>query len=169
MSEVSTDFEEYAAARWRPLVHAAMMLGSSLHEAEDLAQTTLIKAFLAWNRVVQAQHQDAYVYRIHLNVVRSSRRRRWNGERATETLPETAGEDSTELTDLRDAVARALGRLSHQHREVVVLRYFMHLSEREIAEAVGAPPGTVKSRLSRALRTLSADESIQIYQMGRVR
>jgi RNA polymerase sigma-70 factor (ECF subfamily) len=57
----------------------------------------------------------------------------------------------------RDAVATALERLSNEHRSVIVLRYYVGLSQPEIANAIGEPQGTVKSRLSRAISYLRAD------------
>ena len=56
-----------------------------------------------------------------------------------------------------DAARRALGNLSKPNREVVVLRYFVHLSEQQTARVLDIAPGTVKSRLSRALAQLSLD------------
>ena len=56
--------------------------------------------------------------------------------------------------DDRDEVRRALSQLSDDHRRVVVLRYFVDLSTKEVANALGVREGTVKSRLSRALEQL---------------
>jgi RNA polymerase sigma-70 factor (ECF subfamily) len=57
----------------------------------------------------------------------------------------------------RDAIGRALHKLSPEQRIVVVLRYWRDLSIDEIAERVRVPSGTVRSRLHYALRTLKAD------------
>jgi RNA polymerase sigma-70 factor (ECF subfamily) len=57
----------------------------------------------------------------------------------------------------REAIAAALDRLSDDHRAVVVLRYFVGLSQPEIATATREPLGTVKSRLNRAVSYLRAD------------
>ena len=56
--------------------------------------------------------------------------------------------------DLRLDMERRLAALPDRLREVLVLRYHQQLSEREIAEVVGIPQGTVKSRLHTAVRTL---------------
>jgi DNA-directed RNA polymerase specialized sigma24 family protein len=53
--------------------------------------------------------------------------------------------------------------MSAAHREVLVLRYYADLSESDIAVVLGVPPGTVKSRAARALRELSADESLRSH------
>jgi RNA polymerase sigma-70 factor (ECF subfamily) len=54
----------------------------------------------------------------------------------------------------RDELDRAFRRLSVEHRTVVVLRHYRHLSNEEVAEVMGIPPGTVASRLHYALREL---------------
>lgn len=150
-------FEEYAAARWRHLVHGAVLLGCSPAEAEDLAQQTLLRCYLKWDKVQRADNRDAYVTTVLVNGFRASRRRRWWGERPTDRLPDTAAIEPDEGVL---AVEEALGRLSTGQREVVVLRFWSHLTEAETADALGIAPGTVKSRLSRALAALADDPDI---------
>ena len=55
----------------------------------------------------------------------------------------------------RELVA-ALGRLSARHREALVLRYWLDLSEAEMADAMGVSRGTVKAHVSRGLDSLAA-------------
>ena len=158
--EHDTEFADYARGAWGSLVRSAVFLGCTLHEAEDLAQTTLVRCYTAWPKVTGADDRTAYVYRILLNCLRDSRRRRWWGERPTEHLPEHAAPDAAAAVDTADAVHRALGGLSKPNRDVVVLRYFAGLSEQQTADALGVPPGTVKSRLSRSLAQLAADDHL---------
>jgi RNA polymerase sigma-70 factor (ECF subfamily) len=54
----------------------------------------------------------------------------------------------------RDQLERAFGRLSINHRAVVVLHYYLDLPLNEVAEAVGVPVGTVSSRLHYAIRAM---------------
>ncbi|MDQ3273843.1 MAG: SigE family RNA polymerase sigma factor [Actinomycetota bacterium] len=157
MTVVEQDFGAYAAARWSSLVRSAVFLGCSVEEAQDLAQVTLLRCYVAWARVQRADDRDAYVYRVLLNCLRDSRRRRWWGERPTERLPEAPSRDGANDVDVADAVHRAMGGLSKAHREVVVLRIFADLSEQQTASALGVEIGTVKSRLARALARLAAD------------
>jgi RNA polymerase sigma-70 factor (sigma-E family) len=158
--EHENEFADYARRAWGSLVRSAVFLGCSPHEAEDLAQTTLVRCYTAWPNVSAADDRTAYVYRMLLNCLRDSRRRRWWGERPTEHLPETAGPDAAAAFETADAVHRALAGLSKGNRDVVVLRYFAGLSEQQTADALGVPPGTVKSRLSRSLAQLAADEHL---------
>lgn len=154
------DFAEFAAARWPRLVRSAVLLGCAVSEAEDVAQATLLRCYLQWSKVQRATDRDAYVFRMLVNVHRDSRRRRWWGEQPTEQLPEPPTEDTTAAVDTADAIARALTALSRPHREVVVLRFYAHLGEQHIAEILQIAPGTVKSRLSRALAQLAADTNL---------
>lgn len=164
------DFSAYASARWGTLVRSAVFLGCTVDEAQDLAQTTLLRCYTSWRRVQKADDPDAYIYKILLNCHRDSRRRRWWGERPSDALPERpTGVDDTSAVDIADAVDRALGELSKVNRQVVVLRYYAHLSEHQTAQVLGIAPGTVKSRLSRALAQLAASSHLKDLTEGPTR
>lgn len=154
-------FSEFASARWRALVRSGVVLGCDLHEAEDLAQATLLRCYVKWSQVERAGDRDAYVARVLVNLHRQSRRRRWWRERPTGVLPETVGlEPAIDELDGTETVRGALAHLSAEHREVVLLRIHLQLSERETAGVLGVPEGTVKSRLSRALKRLATDPTL---------
>lgn len=146
------DFSEYVDARRTMLVRSAVLMGCSLPEAEDVVQTTLLRCFRSWTRVQQASNPEAYVYTSLVNTFRDSRARRWHDELPVGDLPEDATEP-----DLSGpiAVRRALAELSQEHREVLVLRFYADLSEREVCDALALPASTVKSRTARAKQALS--------------
>lgn len=146
-------YSEFAVQQWRRLVQAGVVLGLDRHAAEDLAQSTLVRCYVKWARVERADDPAAYAARVLLNLHRSQRRRRWHGERPSEHLPETAVEPEDGMADLHAALAG----LSREHREVVLARVHLDLSEKETAALLGVRPETVKSRLSRALARLAAD------------
>ena len=154
------DFSEYVAARWPTLVRSAVLLGCNHPEAEDVVQSALERCLLKWGKVRAADDRDAYVHRILINTFLSARRRRWHGERPSAVLPEYAGLDQTTGVDDTDAVTRALDRLPGDQRTAVVLRYYAHLSEQQMASALGIATGTVKSRLSRAVKALAQDPNL---------
>ncbi|MEU4293989.1 SigE family RNA polymerase sigma factor [Kribbella sp. NPDC026596] len=154
------DFSEYVAARWPTLVRSAVLLGCSHPEAEDLVQTALERCLVKWNKVRAADDRDAYVHRVLINSFLSARRRRWHGERPSAVLPESSASDQTAGVDETDAVMRALDRLPTDQRTAVVLRYYAHLSEQQMASALGIATGTVKSRLSRAVKALAQDPNL---------
>lgn len=151
------EFTEYVTARWPTLVRSAVLLGCTPPEAEDLVQSALERCLLKWNRVRVAEDRDACVHRVLINCFRSSRRRRWHGELPSAALPEYSDDDRTAGVDDTDAVMRALDGLPGDQRTAVVLRYYAHLSEQQMASVLGVAPGTVKSRLSRAVKALSQD------------
>ncbi|MEZ0577996.1 sigma-70 family RNA polymerase sigma factor [Nocardioides sp. MH1] len=163
--ESEAAYAEYVEQAWRTLVRAAVFLGALPHEAEDLAQTTLVRCYTGWDKVSNADNRDAYVYRMLLNCLRDTRRSRWWKDRAATGALEDDGRflaaaDSTDSVAVADAVHRALSCLTKPNRDVVVLRYFVQLTERQTADVLGIPAGTVKSRLSRSLAQLAANDHL---------
>jgi RNA polymerase sigma-70 factor (sigma-E family) len=158
--DVEGDFTAYVAAHWPRLVRAAVLLGCTPAEAEDVVQSALERCLGRWRRVSGAVDRDAYVHRVLINTFTSARRRRWTGERPTAHLPDDAVPDGTSVIDDADALMRALDRLGRDQRTAVVLRYYAQLTEAQMATVLGVAPGTVKSRLARALSALAADPSL---------
>lgn len=156
------DFSAFVQSRWARLVRTATLLGCGLHESEDIVQATLVKCYVAWPRVSRARDRDAYVYGMLVNTLRSVRRRRSSTELVSAELPQPLlrAPDDIEHAEVAATVHQALEKLSVPERQVVVLRYFTDLSERQTAEALAVPTGTVKSRLSRALARLAGDANL---------
>jgi RNA polymerase sigma factor (sigma-70 family) len=138
----------------RALGLACYILGD-LHEAEDATQEAMTRAWKARRSLRQPDVFDSWIDRILVNVCRERMRRR---RRLREvSLPDegehtAADRFATLLT--RDSVGRALGSLTVEQRTVVVLRYWRDLPLDQIAERLGWPLGTVKSRLHKALEVL---------------
>jgi RNA polymerase sigma-70 factor (sigma-E family) len=148
-------YEEYVASRWSALYRTAYLLSGNHADAEDLAQSALVKAYLSWSKVVEAASPDAYVRRILTNAFISGRRPlRVVRERLVDQTPDSAvvTDDSEDRLLLWPHIAA----LPPKQRAVVVLRYYEDLSEKQIADALGCSPGTVKSNASLALRALRA-------------
>lgn len=149
------DFSAFVEARWSHLVVFARYLGCAPGEDEDLVQTALIRCYRSWTRVRRADRVDAFVHRTMVRAHAKSRRRRWHGEIPSEALPEHAdGGGADTATEARAALRRLLSGLTEEHRAVLVLRYVMDQSERQTADILGIPVGTVKSRVSRALASI---------------
>jgi len=144
------------AGRWPVLVRSAVFLGCSAPEAEDLVQTTLLRCFRSWDRVSGAGSRDAYVYRVMLNALASSRARLWHGERPSGDRMDDrpSAVDVAEAVTAAETLRAALHTLSAEQRAVLVLRYYADLPEHEVADVLGVPIGTVKSRSARALARL---------------
>jgi RNA polymerase sigma-70 factor (sigma-E family) len=145
------EFTRYVEARGAALLRTAVFLCAGDHSgAEDLVQGTLVRAYVAWHRVRDEGARDAYVRRI---LVRESYRRPTS---AIPVLVEPRHLDAHGSVEDRLDLFPLLSALPHQQRAVVVLRYYEDLSEREIADALGCSPGSVKRHASRALAALRA-------------
>src|SRR3712207_8534237 len=108
-------FEAFVTERWPVLVRSAVLLGCGRAEAEDVAQTTLVRCYAAWSKVTAAENRDGYVYRMLVNAHRDSRRRRWWGEAPAETVDRPADdgldrseEHTSELQSRQYLVCRLL-------------------------------------------------------------
>ena len=149
----SLGYDEFVAARWTSLYRTAYLLTANHADAEDLAQTALVKAYLSWSKVAGAASPDAYVRRILTNAFLSGRRPlRVSRERLVDQPPEPATVGPP--PDDRLVLWPHIAALSPRQRAVVVLRFYEDLSEHQIAETLGCSPGTVKSTASDALKIL---------------
>jgi RNA polymerase sigma-70 factor (ECF subfamily) len=131
-------------------------------EAQDVAQDAFLKAYAALPRFRPGAPFRPWLLRIVANEARNRRRSAGRREHlavraAAGAAQHAAGADVVVLAGAERAVlAAALGRLSPAHREVLLLRYLLDLSEQECAAVLRCRPGTVKSRHARALEQLRA-------------
>jgi len=151
---VDLEFSEWMAARQGALVRTAYLLTGSQHAADDLVQTTLTKLYLAWDRISDRQHIDAYARRALVNEHRSTWRRTSRRLEVLSDTPPEAGHEPAAYDGEREAVWHFVQTLPPRQRAVIVLRYYEDLSEAEIADLLGISTGTVKSQSSRALASL---------------
>lgn len=152
---VMTDFEEFAASSVNDLLHTAYLIVWDTREAEDLVQECLFRVARRWSRVRKMRMPLAYARRILINLAID--RRRWlrlRADLAATTAATDAIVDPIAAYDDRAELLSALAALPTRQRAVLVLRYFNDLTEREAAEILGCPPGTVKSSAARGLARL---------------
>jgi RNA polymerase sigma-70 factor (ECF subfamily) len=151
-------YSQYA----NPLLGVAMKLtGGDRHWAEDVVQETLLRA---WRHadVLMATGESRSLMPWLATVARRIVINDWRGrgvrpkEVDDASLGMTAVSDDTERSLHRLVLLDALARLTPAHRRVVVERYLHGRSIAEIAQIVGVPPGTVKSRMYYALRVMRA-------------
>jgi|tagenome__1003787_1003787.scaffolds.fasta_scaffold20741305_2 RNA polymerase sigma-70 factor (sigma-E family) len=154
---VRPSFEEFVLARTDRLLRTAYLLTGDRALAEDLLQTALAKVWTAWRRI---EDPDAYIRKIMVNTYATWWRRRWNGERPTESLPEVITGSEIDAHAERRDLWSALGRLPRRQQAAVVLRYYEGLTEAETAAVLGCSVGTVKSQTSRALAKLRIDPAL---------
>lgn len=154
------EFQEYVLSRRRALLHEAFLLVGDFHAAEDLVQTALTKAYVAWRRVKASDSPDAYVRRILINTNVSRLRRRRVSEVLTGLPPESVGQspDHAERLDL----VRALIALPKRQRAAVVLRFWADLPEAEVAQIMGCSVGNVRSQAFRGLEKLREQPALRL-------
>jgi len=166
------EFEEFALAVSGRLLHAGDLLTGSRASAEDLVQHGLAAAYARWPAIREGT-PEAYVRRAMLNRhLDWWRRRRWrelpmpaaadDAERLAAAAPGASGgaPDLADQVVRRDAVHRALSQLTRRERTVIVLRFWLDLSEAQIASELRIAPGTVKSTAARALARLRTSPDI---------
>lgn len=157
MAARDDEFADFVAARYRALLRTGLALTGDLGHAEDLAQSALVKTYLAWGRLREIASAESYARRTLVRLALRERQRRWHGEISSEQLPEpdaTAAASRTGSDDLAIDIRRALATLPVEQRAVLVLRYLDDQTEAETAHLLGISPGTVKSRASRGLASL---------------
>ena len=149
-------YEQLFHAHFRGMVRLAAMLGAD--DPEDVAQEAFVRLH-GRSRALRDPHAAVgYLRTTVLNLTRSRQRHLSVVRRAPDDVPEevaSAEHDAVRREAGRDLVA-ALASLSDRHREALVLRYWLDLSEAEMAECMGVSRGTVKSHVSRGLDALAA-------------
>ena len=139
---------------YRQLVRLAVLLVDRQDVAEELVQEAFVR--LHRSGLDGVDNAPAYLRRTVANLARSKLRRRMVKRRHPEArLPDPETPDAMAL--LREdqrAVVEALRGLPPRQRQVLVLRYYGELSEREIAEALGLSVGGVKSNVHRATQSM---------------
>ena len=144
------------------LVRLALLMVGDLATAEDVVQDVYASLHKRWSSVAASDAPLPYVRAAVLNGCRSVLRRRVIARRAGALYRATdealaSAESEVILSEDRRAVLAALAQLPRRRREVLVLRYYLGLSEAEIAAVLGISVGTVKSTAARALAALARD------------
>lgn len=149
-------FQRFYEENLVAVVRLARLLTSDSHAAEDLAQDAFVKVYrYAASSDRPIENPVGLLRTTTVNLCRS-----WHTSRhRAELRMARHGPDATSLTEWERELDGSLRRLPYDQRAVVVLRYWLGLSEFEIAAALDCRPGTVKSRHARALRHLRKELS----------
>ena len=153
------DREAFCAlvARYQEVAfRAAYLVVRDTATAEDVSQEAFVRAYQGLRSFRQGEAFRPWLLRIvtnlALNDLRARGRRRGLLERfgRLRSEPEPPPEGAVIAGDQQALLRQAINELPGDDRVILYLRYFLDLPEREIAVAIGRPPGTVKSRLNRA-------------------
>jgi RNA polymerase sigma factor (sigma-70 family) len=152
-------FEELIRRHQEIAFRTAYLVLRDAAAAEDAAQEAMVKAYRAIGRFREGGSFRPWLLKIvsnqALTVARSRIRHNAAIERASAEPQAFLDVDETVIDRERSRLIwSALQSLNERERLAVYLRYFLGLPERELAEYLGVPPGTVKSRLHRALEHL---------------
>ncbi len=165
------DFRELVEAHYRRVYNLAYRMVRSEQDAADLTQEVFVRIYRALPRLRVESARSAWIRRIATNLCLDFLRRRnatpslasldARPNDSTDTplswdIPDPSTEPDTLFT-ARERLAtlhRAIDTLPPDYRTVIVLHHVEELRVEEIADALGVPPGTIKSRLSRARREL---------------
>ena len=158
---VDAALEELYDEHYVRLVRLAVLLLGDAGRAEEVVQDSFVAVYQRWDRLGGAD-VPAYLRQTVVNRSRSALRHRAVVERHVRregglAVLHEGGADAASMTAARrDAVLEALRQLPTRQREVIALRYYLDLSEAEIAEALGISAGAVKSHASRGAAALRA-------------
>ena len=134
-------FEVFFSDRYRSAVRFAFLLTGSGEVAEEVAQEAFLQVFRRWAEI---RNPDAYLSRALVSCARSWGRKEHRRVSVRRDGPVEYDPDAIAVRD-------ALWALPQRQREALVLRYFAGRLDREIADAMGCPVGTVKSLIHRGL------------------
>ena len=161
------EFADFAAGATRPLLTLGWLLTGHREQAQDLAQSALVRTYAAWQRI---QHDDAigYARKVRVNLHTDwLRRRPWREQPHAEPPepPRPGRTDDHGTVEDRLALVAALQCLTRRERATLVLRYYADLSEIETARTMGVSVGTIKSVSARALRKLRRNPALEGFRI----
>jgi RNA polymerase sigma-70 factor (ECF subfamily) len=124
--------------------------------AEDAVQETLFRAWQQLPRLRNTERWDAWLHRMIVNACTDQGRRRRRLSVEVRVSAEQSQPDMSHMVADRDELERGFRRLKPDQRAAIVLRYYVGLPVGEVAEALGVPLGTAKSRIHLATEALRA-------------
>ena len=151
-------FASLALAAGRRLHVVAYRILRDTTLAEDVTQGALLKIWQELPRLRDPARFEAWSYRVLVRACFAEGRhtRRWGPNLHLLSVDEPRVSDGSASVHDRDQLERGFRRLSIDHRAVVVMHHYLDLPLDEIAETLGVPVGTVRSRLHYAMRQLRA-------------
>ncbi|GGB67549.1 RNA polymerase [Knoellia flava TL1] len=156
--DADAEFTAFVEGAQPRLSRVAVLLTGNRSSAEDLVQEALIRTYVNWGKV-RPEGAYSYTRRILVNLNTD----RWR-RRHLEAVPGDLADDRASASaarayatvDHRDDIVFELAGLTARERSIVVMRYYLDLTERQVADELDISVGTVKSTCSRALARLGS-------------
>lgn len=154
-TEADLALEQLYDEHYVRLVRLAVLLLGDAGRAEEVVQDSFVAIYRRWDQLRDA-NLPAYLRQTVVNRSRSTLRHLAVVSRHAphEVLDEPGADHDVLREERRQSVIEAMAGLPRRQREVLALRYYLDLSEREIAETLGISPGAVKSHASRGADAL---------------
>lgn len=155
MATQSEDFDAFYTATAKRLVATVYAMTGDVAEAEDAVQEAYIRAWQRWDRLTRDDEEPLpWVRTVAMRLAISAWRRARGRLRAQFRHGPQA--DVPELSADRVALMSALRELNPEQRQAVILHHLLDLPVEQVARETGASSGAVRTRLSRARKTLGA-------------
>ncbi len=145
---------DFVRVRGLELTRFAYLITGDRSRAEDLVQDVLLALHRRFGPVFDVDDPGAYARRAVVNAHLSWLRRRQMLELPSEHVPEQPSSDTTEFDVVSDQTWQLLATLPARQRTVLVLRYYLGYSDRDIAALLNCREGTVRSLATRAFKIL---------------
>jgi RNA polymerase sigma-70 factor (ECF subfamily) len=150
-------FAEIAFSVSPRLFAVAQRILRDYHRAEDVTQQAIVLIWRKLPKLADPDRFDGWAYRIVVNACYAEARRNRRAPVGVHLLETDDAEGDSQVSVAeRDMLERAFDRLPPEQRAVLVLQYYLELGHPEIAELLGIPLGTVKSRASSGRNALRA-------------
>lgn len=146
-------FDAFYAASFSRVVGQIYAMCGSMAEAQDCTQEAFVRAWDKRRQLDESESPEAWVRTVAYRLAVS----RWRKARRGFRQPDRAVEEREveQPSPTKVALQRALAQLPEEQRRVIVLHHLCDMGVNEIAAEIGAPPGTVKARLSRGRAALA--------------
>lgn len=146
---VPREFDEFYRGYYPEVARALSLSLGDAALGVEAADEAMTRAYQRWSAVRDYRNAPGWVYRVGINWARS-----WLRKLRREHIGVFTDRPYEDPTGTEPALDRALAEMPVRQRAVLVLRYYLDWSIEDIADALGIPKGTVKSRLHRGLEQL---------------
>lgn len=154
MTTAADEVAELYDVTYRRLVGQVALVAGSRADAEECVQDAFARLLVRWDKVGRYEQPEAWVRLVAFRLAANRRRRLVNEAKALLRLRATREPAAVEQDLAEPRIVQSMRELAPAHRTVLVLHYVIGLEVSEMADVLGVPPGTVKSRLARARERL---------------